>query len=152
MPDDASPQGKRRAGPGRGKKEPVGRGAGWGGPAKGAATRESLTLVEPDNTLGLNGRKGAVDENGVPVRRRLDKQEQLETIKDVWWREMHTSPDTGYRIVAGDKLYDRLDGKAPQQVVNKDVTPTELAIERSESARAIVARRRAAAQSTDPAA
>ncbi len=102
--------------PGSGKK-PVNtpaRGAGWGGEAKGASSSAGR----------MTGPAFMGDENptGLPGYRGLAKAAVVEMMMGVLW-DVAIDPDepSQNRVVAADKVLDRVEGKPVQKVVTADV-------------------------------
>ena len=83
------------------------------------------------DVAGNAGRWRTVEER---KRLRAEKEARLEQVMETWGDVMLNSENDMARIAAGDKIYERLDGKVPQknENLNKNVEmPFEKMVEES---------------------
>jgi len=90
-------------------------GAGWGGPAKGAGRPLGKRTVAERNAA-----KAAMPAD-VLAERKADRAAQREAVLAMYVEIMSDKNAPAMaRVTAGDRYLDRVEGKAPQAIVNHD--------------------------------
>lgn len=105
------PHTSRPGGPGRGHKRRIGNGRGWGGPARGSgSTRPALPLI------GIERDQPTPEAKSMGRKEADARSEEMRAILHAVATD--ASAPAMVRVVAADKLLDRIEGKAVATNVN----------------------------------